>query len=144
MWPKADSPSAVSTPSIPTNLKVPESKPEFFAWARPTKNPDPVDSTRGWVMAITGLSNRKVRCELTILVQGFVSQRQLAMEVTGNWNTKSVDLIPEANHAIERHTGEKAPGRHGKSSSWAQANAQLLSRRKSQHSARSWRMYASK
>ena len=76
-----------------SKLTIPESKPEFFAWARPTQNPDPVDSTRGWVMAITALSNRKVRCELTVLVQGFVSQRQLAVELTGNWNTKYVGLL---------------------------------------------------
>lgn len=90
MWVEAS--KACTSPAAPIteNLKIPDTKPEFFAWARPTQNPDPVDSTRGWVMAISGLSNRKVRCELTVLVHGFVSQRQLAMEPTGNWNMKYV------------------------------------------------------
>ena len=85
MWPAG---LRLSLSSIPNSLKIPETKPEFFAWARPTQNPDPVDSTRGWVMAITGLSSHKLRCELTVLVQGFACQRQMAIETTGNWNTK--------------------------------------------------------
>ena len=66
--------------------KIPETRAAFHSWARPVQNPRPVDSTRGWIMAVIGLSTPTVRCELTVVLHGFVTQRQLALEQTGNRN----------------------------------------------------------
>lgn len=93
MWPKElPRPGGIqhTAETLSPLLKVPESRADFFSWARCTKNPDPIDSTRGWIVAVTGLSNRQTRCELTVSIQGFATQRQLAMELTGNWDAKYV------------------------------------------------------
>ena len=91
MWPD-QLPRLNRVKATATNLsparKVPEKKSDFNKWALPVKNPDPLDSTRGWIMAILSLSNRKTRCELTVVLKGFAQQRQLALELTGNWNKK--------------------------------------------------------
>ena len=72
--------------SLTTGHKIPETRAEFHYWAQPVKNPRPVDRSRGWIIAIVSLSTPKIRCELTVALQGFVSLRQLALEQAGNWN----------------------------------------------------------